>query len=295
MKEDEYRRWLLSRGYALRTIKNSIRYIRYLEKKGLDVDSVSSLEDVLMFFAKLRSQGVSLQTLNYYVKALNRYFSFRGLGFKLEYYRRPTNDFIWIPTDEEVQRILSVRWTRPDIDLRNRSILHLFFATGIRLGELIALNWADLDEQNGILTIRTAKRGGVRYVPVPPKVMELLNEYRRVRIQSDPNAMFTTPAGRISYAYLRKIVKDAGIKAGVRNFHAHAARHWRAVKWLEEGLSLETIRRLLGHSSLKATQIYLRARPIQNVFDEVVMKDTFWWGHSGGKYLKSKGGEKNAK
>ena len=174
-------------------------------------------------------------------------------------------------------------------------MLHLTFATGIRLGELISLNWADLDADKLILTVRTIKRGGVRYLPIPPKVLDLLLRYKKVRILSDPNAMFTTPSGRISHAYARKIFKDSGIKAGVRGFHAHAARHWRAVKWLEEGLSLETIRRLLGHSSLKATQIYLRARPIHNVMEEVMRKDTFWWGQHGVKYLKHKEVSKDGK
>ena len=293
MREKEFRLWLLSRGFADLTIKHSINYIKYLERKGLEVDSVDSIEDVLLFFGKLRSHGTRTITLNYYIRALNRYFEFRGVNIKLKYYRRPTSDFLWIPTDEEVQAILSIRWSRPDIDLRNRCMLHLLFATGVRLGELINLNWQDLNIQNSILTVRTAKRGGVRYVPVPPKVLNLLQEYRKVRINSDPNAIFTTPTGRISHAYARKVFKDSGIKAGVRNFHAHAARHWRAVKWLEEGLSLETIRRLLGHSSLKSTQIYLRARPIQNVFDEVLRKDTFWWGPHGVKYLKKRKGDED--
>lgn len=295
MREGEFINWMLGEGYGNRTIKNTVKYIRLLESKGLNVDEVKGVEDVLLFFAKLREQGIKTTTINYYIKALNRYFRFRRLNFKLKYYRRPTSDFIWIPSDEGVKAILSVRWGRYDIDLRNRAMLTLLFATGIRLGELISLNWADLDEQDGILKVRTLKRGGERYVPLPPKVLSLLLEYKRVRIRSDPNAMFTTPSGRISEPYARKIFKDAGIKAGVRQFHAHAARHWRAVKWLEEGLNLETIRRLLGHSSLKSTQIYLRARPIQNVFDEVVKKDTFWWGQHGSQYINHKGGEDDGK
>jgi len=295
MREREFRMWLLSRGYADITIKHSINYIRFLENKGLDVDAVEGIEDVLLFFGKLRDRGVSTITLNYYIRALNRYFAFRGLDIKLKYYRWPSKDFIWIPTDEEVQAILSVRWARPDIDLRNRAMLNLLFATGVRLGELLALNWADLDEK-GILKVRTIKRGGERYVPVPPRALKILEDYKRVRIKSDVNAMFTTPTGRISHAYARKVFKETGMKAGVPNFHAHAARHWRAVKWLEEGLSLETIRRLLGHSSLKSTQIYLRARPVNSVFEEVVKKDSFWWREKEGhRFLKNIEGGKDGR
>ena len=216
MREGEFIRWMLGEGYGNRTINNTIKYIRFIERKGLNVDAVGGVEDVLLFFAKLREQGIKTTTINYYIKPLNRYFKFRRLDFKLKYYRRPSSDFIWIPTDEEVKMILSIRWSRYDIDLRNRAMLNLLFATGIRLGELISLNWADLDEQDSILKVRTLKRGGERYLPIPPKVLALLLEYKKVRIRSDPNAMFTTPSGRISEPYTRKIFKDAGIKAGVR-------------------------------------------------------------------------------
>ena len=291
MKAREFQLWLLGQGYSQITIKHSLSYIRFLEGMGLDVDHVENVEDVLLFFAELRSKGTKTTTLNYYVKALNRYFAFRGVDIKLKYYRHRTKDTIWIPTDDEVKRILSVRWRRYDQDLRNRAMLHIAFSTGVRLGELIALNWADLDETNHLLEIRTEKSGGTRLVPIPPKVLELLIQYRKVRILSDPNAMFTTYGGRISNAYARKIFKEAGERAGVKKFHSHAARHWRAVKWLEEGLSLETIRRLLGHSSLKSTQIYLRARSVNSIFEEVVKKDSFWWkGQHGVRYLNNQEG-----
>ena len=296
MREKELRRWLLSHGYADITIKHTIGYLKLIEKYGLDLDNIKDMEDILRFFAKMRERGKTTTTLNYYVRAINRYLRFLGLDFKLQYYKQPKPDMIWIPTDEEVRRILAVKWARYDINLRNRAMLHLFFATGIRLGELVALNWADFDEGKSILTVKTEKRGGIRYVPVPPKVKKLLLEYKKVRILSDVNAMFTTPSGRISKPYTRKIVKEAGIKAGVPRFHAHAARHWRAVKWLEQGVSLESIRRLLGHATLKSTQIYWRARPIQNVFEEVVRKDAFWWGGRGYKksqFEEEKGGDKN--
>ena len=182
LKAREFQLWLLGQGYSQITIKHSLSYIRFLEGMGLDVDHVENVEDVLLFFAELRGKGTKTQTLNYYVKALNRYFAFRGVDIKLKYYRHRTKDTIWIPTDEEVRRILSVRWRRYDQDLRNRAMLHIAFSTGVRLGELIALNWADLDETNHLLEIRTEKSGGTRLVPIPPKVLELLIQYRKVRM-----------------------------------------------------------------------------------------------------------------
>lgn len=276
MKEKEFKRWLLERDYSFRTIENSLRYIRFLEKKGLKVDEVKDVEDVLEFFAELRSKGTTRKTLNYYIKALNRYFMFRGLDVKLKYYRTFYEADLKVPTDEEVQRLLSLTWSTRATTLRNRAILAALFTTGVRVEECRNLDWNDIDEEDMTIKIRHGKFGKTRIVPLPQWVYDLLMEYKMFQEKSDPNAMFTSYRGRLSNAYLRKIVKEAGKKAGIPWFHAHAARHWRALKWLKEGVNLETIRILMGHSALKTTQIYLRALSKDEAFQEVREKDSLF-------------------
>ncbi len=279
MKEREFTKWLRAKDFSDATIKRTVRYAKYIESQGLNLDAIETEEDVLDYFSRMREKGVSRKTLNNHVKVINRYLQFRGMDIKIPYYREFRSEDIIILRDEEVERLLGVKWTRPDIHWRNQAMLHVLFATGVRIAELIALNLQDLiyDPALGmhIIKVRHGKWEKSREVPVPPKVVRIVEEYRKVRIQSDPNAMFTTPSGRVTHSYARRIMKLAGIAAGVPYFHAHLARHWRAVKWLESGVDLETIRRLMGHSSLKVTQIYLKARTRENALKEV-MKDRFF-------------------
>ncbi len=204
---------------------------------------------------------------------------------------------IFVPTDEEKDAILAVTWVRLDVNARNRALLNLLFATGIRIGEAIALNWNDIDLTNPslpILHIRHGKGEKKRIVPLPPKVLKMLIDYKeKYRINSDPNAIFTTPHGRITHPFARKICKEAGELAGVPQFHAHAARHWRAIAWLKDGVNLETIRRFLGHSSLKTTQRYIRRLQMEWSFDEIREKDKRFgsWKPLGPEYLKKIRGE----
>jgi len=286
MKEKEYKKWLLSHDFSLTTIERAIRYIKYIEERGLDVDNVADENEVLEFLAKERERGVSPKTLNNYVKQLNRYFKFRNINIKLDYFREFRDADMRIPSDEDVRKLLNLRWAHYDIDLRNRTILHLLFATGLRVNEIINLDWKDLyyDNAQGVwmLQVRMGKWRKPRKVPVPPSVVKLLFKWREIQPKSDPNAIFTTYRGRISHAYFRKIIKMAAERAGIPWFHAHLARHWRAIKFLEEGVNLETIRRYLGHASLKTTQIYLARLETSKSIEEIKHKDTFFgkWGES---------------
>ncbi len=280
MEEREYRRWLLSHDYSLTTIERAIRYIKYIESRGLNVDNIQREDEVLNFIARERERGVSPKTLNNYIKQLNRYFLFRGINIKLEYFHEYRDTDMRVPSDEEVRKLLNLRWAHYDIDLRNRTILHLLFATGLRVNEMINLDWKDLYYDNSrsvwMLKVRIGKGRKPRKVPIPPKVVDMLFEWKKIQPKTDPNAIFTTYRGRLSHAYFRKIVKMAAERAGIPWFHAHLARHWRAIKFLEEGVNLETIRRYLGHSSLKTTQIYLSKLEASKSVEEIKQKDTFF-------------------
>ncbi len=281
MREREYKKWLLSHDYSLTTIERAIRYAKYIESRGLKIDEVEDEDEVLEFFARERERGVSPKTLNNYVKQLNRYFSFRRVDIHLNYFKEYRDDTdMRIPSDEDVRKMLNLRWSEYGIDLRNRTILALLFATGLRVNEVINLDWKDIyyDNVQGVwmLHVRMGKGRKPRKVPIPPKVIKMLFEWRKIQPKTDPNAIFTTPSGRISHAYFRKIVKVAAERAGIPWFHAHLARHWRAIKFLEEGVNLETIRRYLGHSSLKTTQIYLSKMESSKALEEIKDKDTFF-------------------
>ena len=301
MKEEEFKRWMrLGLGpkkYSNGTIKKTITYLKFLEKRlGVNMDTVT-LEELADILADIEDEGVPVKTINNWIKYLNRYLLFRGMD-KLKYRPQWENPdvFFYVPTDEDKDKILSVRWKRPEINWRNHLILVVLFDTGIRINELVHLNWQDIDrspEGVPIIHIRHGKGAKQRVVPIHPSTLEKLYTYRKYyRIDSDPNAIFTSINGRIDYNYARNLVKEAGKKAGVPQFHAHAARHWRAISWLKQGINLENIRRFLGHANIKSTAIYVKWMEMQASFSEVVEKDkTFGgWAQKGPSIKKEDGG-----
>ena len=302
MREEELKRWMrLGLGpkkYSNKTIKKTITYLKFLERRlSVDLDKVT-LEELADILADVEDAGVPVKTINNWIKYLNRYLLFRGID-KLKYRPQWENPdvFFYVPTDKDKEKIISVRWSRPEIHWRNHCILLVLFDTGIRIDELVHLNWQDIDrspEGVPIIHIRHGKGAKQRVVPIHPKVLDELYKYRKYyRIDSDPNAIFTTINGRLDYNYARNLVKEAGKKAGVPQFHAHAARHWRAISWLKQGINLETIRRFLGHANIKSTAVYVRWMEMQDSFSEIVKKDkTFGgWAHKGPEYINKKGGD----
>ncbi len=300
MDFEDFEMWMYgAMGWSHTTIQKTIQKLRFLERQGLNLKKWKRLKEetiqreLTIFFAKMRKQGKTKKTLNGYVKVLNRYLRYLGKDYKIKYFKDYSEEAISVPTDEEVRRILAVRWTHPDVNARNRAMIHLVFATGIRLSELVNLNWQDLDLMRGRLKIRGGKNEKDRTVPVPKKVLKLLEEYRKIRIPSDQNAMFTTYTGRITEGHVRNIFKKAGEKAGVKGFHIHAARHWRAIKWIDEGIDLDAVRVLLGHKNISSTQIYVRKRPLKKIFDQVRRKDKTFGGYKEEDEDKKKEDEKD--
>ncbi len=140
----------------------------------------------------------------------------------------------WIPSDDEVHRIREAAAHYGDraVSARNRCIIDVLFAGGIRIGELIRLNLTDLEEN--LLSIRSDKEEAPRIIGLPQSVADRLHEYiEKYRSPSDKKAMFTTRVERLNYNYARTMIKSIATATGVPRFHAHAARHWCATTLLK--------------------------------------------------------------
>ncbi len=302
MKEAEFRKWMKRNRdrFSPSTVRKTVSHVKYIEAKlELDLDT-ASVEDISERLYDMMEGGMSVDTLNNWIKSLNRYLDFLGSDIKLKRFKQTENEdeYFYVPSDEDKEAILAVTWTHLEANARNRAFLHLLFSTGLRVSEAISLNWNDIDVSDPtmpLIHVRHGKGEKKRYVPIPPNVLKMILDYRdKYRLKTDQNAIFTTPKGRISKPYARKICKDAGKRAGVPQFHCHAARHWRAITWLKEDVNLETIRKLLGHKHLKTTQRYLRRLQMEWSLDEIKKKDKVFgsWKPLDSEYIKKlKGGE----
>ena len=168
-----------------------------------------------------------------------------------------------IPKHEVDRLIGSVRFApvgRFKNRLRDKLILSVLYYTGVRKSELLALSWDDLDLSKSTLLVRSGKGGKDRLIPIHLKVQELLDQYLDIRLPLKDRALFIGDYGKrltkgsftnILYRYL----KISGLAN--RGYSAHSFRHSFATHLVEAGVDIFKVQKLLGHSSLDTTKIYI--------------------------------------
>lgn len=144
---------------------------------------------------------------------------------------------------------------------RDRAMLELLYATGIRVSELIELNVDDLNLPGGVL--KCYSKGKERVIPLYPAAIRALSEYiNNVRPQLvdsvDETALFVNMNGeRMSRQGFWKLIKYYQEKAGIqKDITPHTLRHSFAAHLLENGADLRSIQEMLGHADISSTQIY---------------------------------------
>ena len=166
-----------------------------------------------------------------------------------------------ILTGKEVELLLEQPECTDLKGYRDRAMLELLYATGIRVSELISLDLKDLNLSAGF--IRCASRGKERIIPLYHTAVKALQDYvRDIRPQliadGGEQALFVNMNGeRMSRQGFWKIIKYYQEKAGIeKDITPHTLRHSFAVHLLENGADLRSIQEMLGHADISSTQIY---------------------------------------
>lgn len=164
---------------------------------------------------------------------------------------------------EEVDRLLASPDTSDPRGLRDRALIELFYATGLRVSEMVSLRQQDLNLESGYLTC-TGKGRKQRLVPIGDEASAWLTRYINegrpalLKRRSSPRLFVNARGGSaLSRVGFWKIVKAYGRHAGLpRALSPHVLRHSFATHLLERGADLRAIQMMLGHSDLSTTQIY---------------------------------------
>ena len=170
------------------------------------------------------------------------------------------------PNADNAVRFIETPEAGTDFGKRDRAILELLYATGVRVSELVQLNLRDIDMHNKLLRV-FGKRRKERIVPFGEPALKALKDYLTVRETFLMNApatkrdaqplilnyqgtrMTTRSVGRLIEKYIRQC-------AGMHNISPHALRHSFATHLLDSGADLRDIQALLGHARLSTTQVY---------------------------------------
>ncbi|MBE6398939.1 MAG: site-specific tyrosine recombinase XerD [Lentisphaerae bacterium] len=165
---------------------------------------------------------------------------------------------------DEVDALLAVFPARGEaLDIRNRAILHLLYASGLRVSELTSLKVADVDFENLLLRVH-GKGSKERIVPAAPQVMKQLHNYltgARIELtEAIPLSpyLFVSRRGRkLDRERIWAIIKSAALQAGIeKNIHPHTLRHSFASHLLANGADLRAIQEMLGHADIGTTELY---------------------------------------
>ncbi len=178
-----------------------------------------------------------------------------------------------LPQDEKkLPRILSKEEMKLLIaqanNLKHEFLLKLTYGTGMRLEEVVHLEWPDMQIDRNMILVRDAKNNNDRYVPMPKKVKELLPAYRAeykplkfvIEPKNKPGKIYSDRSAQEVFA---NCLKKSGIE---KPGSFHSLRHCFATHALESGVSLRVIQQILGHKSLKTTEIYTHVT--QKTLDE---------------------------
>lgn len=238
--------------------------------------------DVAEFIAALRSSGLSARSVARSVHALRGFYRYavrEGLieGDPMENLQAP-RAFKALPrclTPSQVEALLAAPDVGAALGLRDRAILELMYATGLRASELIGLKPADLDMQVGLLTC-FGKGRKERLVPMGRVARQWVERYlERARpglVRGATPELFVSQRGRrLTRMGLWGLVRRHAVSAGVeRVLTPHVLRHSFATHLLEHGADLRALQAMLGHADISTTQIYTHVsrERLRKVYDQ---------------------------
>jgi integrase/recombinase XerC len=254
------------------------RFFAFIEKIPCDLLSVNK-KHMRAYLADLHAQKMKKRSILRRISSLRSFFSFlvkeKVLSANvLEEVQVPKLEKT-IPvsiTYAQVEQLLS----QPDITsylgLRDRAIMELFYSSGLRISELVALDRSHVDLDRCMAKVRgkgkkerivpitkTASSWILRYLEHPDRLLD----GKEHQAEKDPDAIFLNKWGkRITVRSIDRNCKLYLQASGlVEKITPHTIRHTIATHWLENGMDLKTIQVLLGHSSLATTTIYTHVSP----------------------------------
>ena len=158
---------------------------------------------------------------------------------------------------EEAQNLLKQPNKRYPTGLRNKAMMSLMLHCGLRVSEVVNLRPGNINLTKGKLRVECGKGSKDRDLAIPEYLTDLLDSWRKKRSPSD--YFFPTLKGKkLSNRYLQQMVKRYAQKAGLnKRISPHTLRHTYATQYYKQTKDIETLRRILGHSDISTTTIYI--------------------------------------
>ena len=249
-------------------VRDVEHFLRYCTEKGIGSLNEVKSDDITDYLGLIKSNGKSAATKTRITASIRCYFGFlKAKSFVktncAQSIKNPRNERVMpeILTSNEVLSLLSQPDSSDYKGMRDKAMLELLYATGIKVSELIELEVTDVNLQIGILHVRSKQHE--RIVPIYPAAVKHIGEYigiaRPALINdSEEKKLFTNYNGKpMSRQGFWKIIKYYSKKAGInKDITPQTIRHSFAAHLLENGAQLGDIRDMLGHNDISSTQVY---------------------------------------
>lgn len=259
--------------------RDLVHFTGFLKEEGLELEDFDEIEvshfigyllDLNMKRATISRHLVSIRNFYKYLRKKNRIAEAPVLYFDLPEIKRALPEVL---TVEEVEELINTPDPLTRKGRRDRAILELLYAAGLKATELLDLNVRDVDLSKGYVHVQ-GKKNRERQVPIGHFAVRSIKEYLSER--EDPkggDVLFPSLRGeRMSRQGLWKILKETADRCGIQeNINLNTLRHSYAVHMLSGGADITTVSLLLGHNDIKATSVYLKlvkSRKFKEVYED---------------------------
>lgn len=270
---NEFEYYLINgKGVSKNTLESYMRDINQFTDYVVttDVDSIAAIDCgcVSKYIDHLKAAGRSYSTMTRVIASVRCYFTFLRAELIVE--SNPVHGIKLVKSEKKLPEILTNReiellLAQPNVTdpkgCRDKAMLELLYATGIRVSELIDLKLIDVNLEIGILHLKSDK--SERIVPMYPEAIKAMSEYIiRIRgnivLDEEVDALFTNMNGMpLTRQGFWKIVKGYAKRANIKkDITPHTLRHSFAAHLLENGAQLKDIQEMLGHADISSTQVY---------------------------------------
>jgi len=271
----------VEKGLSPNTLEAYSRDLKALADFRKDQESLPGLEDLRIYIDSMYKTGLGPRSIARHIATLRTFYHFLASDGRID--ADPTERLVapkqWqsIPkflNREEIERLLAAPDVSKPTGVRDRAMLELLYATGLRVSELCSLRLADVQFEAGVL--RTVGKGNKqRIAPVGKFALAAVREYLAaarpglLHGRSSPFLFVTSRGGRLTRQAFWKLLVQNGKKVGI--FHhltPHVIRHSFATHLLEGGADLRSVQTMLGHADISTTQIYthvMRSRLRQTI------------------------------
>ncbi len=277
----------VEKGLARNTLESYNRDLKkfFLFLKNKKVATAANVDRALItgYLLSLKEEGRAPSTISRNVASIRSFFNFlvqedllRDNPAQLVKAPRIEKKLPRVLTAKEVDRLLQQPRDDGQSGLRDKAMLELLYASGIRVSELVSLNVSDFSPEVGYLRCR-GKGMKERIVPVGSVAVNFVREYLhscrpKMLKMNDERALFLNHHGRrLTRQGFWKILKKYAQQSRIRgDVTPHTLRHSFATHLLENGADLRSVQEMLGHSDISTTQIYtqITRRKIREVYDK---------------------------